>query len=719
MKGYIMILFEEDWQVEYPHAVIHKETKNESFVRYSALLKSMGVKNYLFPLQLHDPELALVDPYDPNLTEEQMMRVALECYNNFYYFIREVARTPESTDEMPIRFRANRGNMALYWLYLNHVETLLIMIRQSGKSFAVDSLDNYLLNIRLKKMEIHLLTKDDKLRTSNLNRLKKLDESLPFYLRRRNKFDVGNTEKMTVKALQNAYIGHLPAASPKDAIKVGRGMTTANFRIDEFAYFKNIAISLPSALAAGTAARAIAEQLGYPYGTLFTTTAGMIDDEDGKYAYDYMLGCAVWSEMFMEARNYEHLIDIITKAAPNEEREARVNCTFNHRQLGFSDEWLRKAMVTAKSKGEDAERDFLNQWTHGTESSLLSEELNALIRSSEKTDYYNDITTPHNYIVRWFVPQHAISTVMNEDHVMSLDTSDALGNDDIGMKIRKVNTGGITASGNYNEINLFGFAEWVANWLIKYPKLTLIIERRSSGAAIIDGVIRILVANGIDPFRRIFNKVVQEADEKPDQFKEIMVPMNRRPPYIYEKMKSSFGFATAASGMASRSDLYGITFQNAAAQTGGLVHDPMTIKQILGLKVINGRIDHGKGGHDDMVIAWLLSYWMLTQAKNLHYYGINARDILSQNQKYLVANNPQDKYKQLEQAWLREKIEALSEEIKKERDDYVAAKLEANLKAMVIRLSADNRQILSVDEMISNLREQRKLNNRFNHYQRR
>lgn len=714
-----MILFEQDWQEEYPHAVVHKETKNESFVRYSALLKSMGVKNYLFPLQLHDPSLANVDPYDPNLTEEQMMRVALECFNNFYYFIREVARTPESTDDFPIRFRANRGNMALYWLYFNHIETLLIMIRQSGKSFAVDSLDNYLLNIRLKKMEIHLLTKDDKLRTSNLSRLKKLDESLPFYLRRRNKFDVGNTEKMTVKALQNAYIAHLPAASPKDAIKVGRGMTTANFRIDEFAYFKNIAISLPSALAAGTAARAIAEQLGYPYGTIFTTTAGMIDDEEaGMYAYEYMLGCAVWSEMFMDARDLEHLVDIITKAAPNEDREARVNCTLNHRQLGFSDEWLRKAMVTAKAKGEDAERDFLNQWTHGSQSSLLDEETNALIRNSEKTDYYNQITTPHNYIVRWFVPSNTIQQVMNEDHIMSLDTSDALGKDDIGLKIRKVSTGGITASGNYNEINLFGFAEWVADWLIKYPKITLIIERRSSGSAILDGVIRILVANGIDPFRRIFNRVVQEADEKPDLFKEIMVPMNRRPPFIYEKMKSQFGFATSGGGMTSRADLYGHTFQNAAAETGHLTHDPMTIKQILGLKIVNGRIDHGKDGHDDMVIAWLLSYWMLTQAKNLHHYGINSREILRQNQKYQVANNPQDKYKAMEQMWLREQIEKLGEEIKKERDDFVANRLEVNLKALIMRLSNDSRQILSVDEMINNLREQRK-NNRFGSFNRR
>ena len=31
----------------------------------------MGIKNYYFHLQLHDRRLEFVDPYDPNLTQEQ------------------------------------------------------------------------------------------------------------------------------------------------------------------------------------------------------------------------------------------------------------------------------------------------------------------------------------------------------------------------------------------------------------------------------------------------------------------------------------------------------------------------------------------------------------------------------------------------------------------------------------------------------------------------
>ena len=47
------------------------------------------------------------------------------------------------------------------------------------------------------------------------------------------------------------------------------------------------------------------------------------------------------------------------------------------------------------------------------------------------------------------------------------------------------------------------------------------------------------------------------------------------------------------------------------------------------LRKENGRIDHAPGQHDDAVIAYLLGYWFLSEAKNKSHYGINTRDVLS------------------------------------------------------------------------------------------
>jgi hypothetical protein len=544
-----------------------------------------------------------------------------------------------------------------------------------------------------------------------LERLKKIEAELPGYLKQRTAADIGNTEQMTVKSLGNSYTGHLPNKSEKLALNVGRGLTSPIFQIDETAFFFNIGISLPAALAAGTAARDIAKRNGDPYGVIMTTTAGKKDDRDGAYAHELMMEAAVWSETFLDAKNEEDLHNIVIKAAPGD--ILRVNCTFNHQQLGYTDEWLRNAIRTAKAKGEDAERDFLNHWTSGSISSPLSTELNNLIRDSQRGDYYTQITRPYGYVLRWYYKENEIDRMMQESHTLAIDTSDAVGQDDIGAVLRNVRTGAVAAAGNFNETNLIVFAEWLCDMLIKYPNILLIVERRSSGATILDYLLLMLPRRGVDPFKRLYNKIVQDRDEHPEAYKEIMVPVHMRREDIYVKYKKMFGFATSATGATSRSELYSSTLQNTAKLTGGAVHDKNVIEQITSLVVRNGRIDHATGKHDDLVIAWLLSSWILLSGRNLSHYGINVRDILVENQQHKVDNDPKVRYTQMLQTMIRRQIEELSEEIRKERDDYVAESMEVKLRGLVGQLENSDRQHVAVDELIHNLRESRKINRRF------
>ena len=46
--------------------------------------------------------------------------------------------------------------------------------------------------------------------------------------------------------------------------------------------------------------------------------------------------------------------------------------------------------------------------------------------------------------------------------------------------------------------------------------------------------------------------------------------------------------------------------------------------------IVNGRIDHPKGGHDDMVIAWLLACWFIFNGRETGYYDINRKRFLSE-----------------------------------------------------------------------------------------
>jgi hypothetical protein len=697
----LTVLFYDDWMDLHHDAIIDTKTDNASFLRYSGLLKNMGIKNHAFPLLLIDKELQGVDPFDPNISTELMMRVALEAKQNFWYYLRSLAKTKDGD-----RFRANRGNIALFWLFFNHITPILIQIRQTGKSFSTDTLMNYLLNILCKNTEINLLTKDDTLRSSNLSRLKEMMTELPFYLKQHGKGDVGNTEEISIKSLGNRYRGHLPNKSPKMALNVGRGLTSPIFQIDEAAFFYNIQYSMPAALAAGTAARDKARRDGTPYGTIITTTAGKKDDRDGAYVYGLVMGAATWTEKFFDAKNQDELYDMVKKASPD--RKLMVNCTFNHRQLGYTDEWLANAISEANAVGEDAERDFGNRWTSGSLQSPLSVELSTRIRESQIDDPYIEITQPYAYTVRWYLTEDMIEpTMRDEHHILSLDTSDAAGGDDIALVLRSVKTGAVVAAGNFNETNLIAFSEWLVTWFVKYEKLTLIIERRSTGAMIIDYLLLMLPAKNIDPFRRIWNKVVHEADEQPERFKEIQRPQYMRSEEIYTKHKRLFGFATSGSGMTSRNELYSTTLQSAAKITGDKVHDKMIINQILGLVVKNGRVDHASGGHDDMVISWTLGAWILLHGKNLQYYGINNKDILVHNRVMQVTNSPENRYKAYEQDRLRKEIEDLVNELSKVKDEFLASRMESKLKNLAQGLTNEDRQILSVDELLSKLRESR------------
>lgn len=703
-----MILFENDWN-KYPTAIVDTFDKNDSFVRYALLLKEMGVKNHLFPLALINPDLKGLDPYDPHLSLEQIAAFMVEFKMNPWAFFRKAARVPGGTDDDPIPFRANRGNIALYWLFFNHITTLLIQIRQTGKSLSTDLLMTYLMNVRCINTSINLLTKDDTLRSANLERMKNIELELPFFLRQRGKGDIGNTEELTVKALGNRYRGHLPNKSPKMALNVGRGLTSPIFQIDEAAFFFNIAISMPAALAAGTAARDLAKKRGDPYGIILTTTAGKKDDVDGKYIYDFMMASAEWSEKFLDCSGPEELEHVVRRNSSK--GQLRVNCTFNHRQLGYNDAWLKDALETTGAVGEDADRDFLNIWTSGSQLSPLPSVETDKIRKSQLDTLHQEISRPHGYVLRWYYPEHVFKTRMaDEPHVMSIDSSDAAGGDDIGMTFRAVTSGEIAAAANINETNLITFAEWVCQLLIDYPKLTLIIERRSTGAMILDYLLMMLPARGIDPFTRIYNRAVQDAEDDPVRFKEITAPMYMRSPDIYIKHKKCFGFATSGSGTTSRNDLYSTTLLSAAKNTGHLVRDKKVVDQILGLVVKNGRVDHAAGEHDDMCISWLLSYWLLTLGKNLHVYGLDSREVLKFSKQRIEENNPVTRYDNRQQDLLRQQIEDLVNMMRRERDTYLNRLMESKLKGLASRLSEADRITLSVDDLIKKIQEEKSSN---------
>jgi hypothetical protein len=669
----------------------------------------MGIKNHAFPLALHNPDLEYVDPHNPFITQDEILMVIEECSNNLWYFMREVARAPAKAGGEAGVVGANRGNVATWWLFMQHITMILIQIRQTGKSLTSNLLARWLLNIRCSNTQINLLTKDDTLRVETIKALKEIEDELPFYLRLRTRNDINNSERLSILARKNNYLAHVPQSSVKNANKVGRGLTSPIFFVDEGPFQHHIDVALGAALTAGTAARKEAQAKGEPWGSVFTTTAGKRDEKEGKFFYKMLQESALWSERFLDAKNAQELKELIERHSPG--GRLRVGITLNHIQLGFNDQWLKDTIAGAESVGpEDANRDFFNIWTNGTQHSPFLPETVVSIKSGQKAPICTTISKIGGYITRWFIPECEIeSRLANGKYVLGMDISNAQGGDDISMVLMDLSTAEVIACGNYNETYLITIGEWVAEeWLVKYENITAIIERQNNGPAVIDLLLRLLPTKGIDPYKRLFNRVVNDFETEPDRFKEVaMSHVSRRRQESYLINKRTFGFATAGSGLASRYDLYSSTLQSAAKRAGDKIYDPTTINQVLGLVNKNGRVDHQTGEHDDMVIAWLLCYWFAEKATNLSFYGIDFKT-LSKAGKQRVIESPEEFYLIEEQNKIRGEMEDLYERLRAESNDLIASNLEHKLRALNRRLILEEGEVFSIDELISSLKDSKR-----------
>ena len=290
---------------------------------------------------------------------------------------------------------------------------------------------------------------------------------------------------------------------------------------------------------------------------------------------------------------------------------------------------------------------------------------------------------------------------------MGMDTSEAIGNDDISKVIIDAETGEVVATGIYNETNIIMFSQWLAKFLIKYPTVTLIIEKRSTGITIVDNLILILLQNGIDPFKRLFNFVVNDAmDNK--QYREEVIDkhLSFRDPDVYIKYRKLFGYATSGVGRTSRDNLYSTSLKSYTKYMGHLVRDKTLISQFLGLVYKNGRIDHPTGGHDDMVISILLAFYMLTNGKNLSFYGIDTNKVLTtMNKAMILEQGGEGKVRErMRQLAIKEEIESMIQNVKKEKNVYIKNMMLLKIKKMYSVLDENITNSLNLDSLLKELK---------------
>ena len=713
-----MILYLKDWdKKENLGSIVHTSTKNQSFIDLANVFKKMGLKNYYFHLALHDPDLEFVDPFADNLSPQTIVKIANEIAVNPWYFFREIAQTPDSTSDNRMFFRANRANISLFWCFFNHCQYFLIQPRQTGKSYSTDIIMMYLLCFR-KSLKLLLYTKDSQLRMLNVIRLRTLIATLPAYLNPLTRKDSNNSEGITVLSNNNYYNTIIAQESEDAAYKKGRGNTVEVRQCDEVAFCKLNYITIPSMGSAMDAARMNALAQGKETASIFTTTAGKKDTPHGRWAYEVWNESAQFDEKYYDSFDAEEFEKRVRADSNPSDPLAKafglfqVQGTFSHRQLGYTDEWLIENMSRNKVTGEDALRDYYNVWTSGTESSPFTVEQAQMIKNSETDPLFRDIGK-FGIVINWYVNQNELSDLFNHcPIIVGLDSSSAIGKDACSLTFVNALDLNIIGTASINKVNLFQYAQWLCDLIIRFPKLLLVPENRSSAQGIIDFLIETLPAHGINPFKQIFNTIVHEKDENQRTF--LNMDAHPNPASVANMYRSTFGYSTSGKGRYSRDNLYGETFYRAIDIIADKVKDKKLIRELLGLVIIDGRIDHGsdKEDHDDQVISWLLACWFIFNGRNVGYYNINRGRFLSNVVSAGEEIDPEKMMKMREQEALKDKISAMYEELSNTEDHFEFAKLEKTIKLLESRLTPESRSqmAMSISGMIEDLKETRKIN---------
>ncbi|UCR74861.1 terminase large subunit [Serratia phage BUCT660] len=702
-----MILHKKDWD-KFPSAIPHISTKNKSFKRFVGVLQKMGIENCWWPLALLNPELANVDPFDPNLTDSQKAAVKLEAEYNIWYYLRECVLVPNPAGDGGDMFRANRANMSLIWSYMNHVAYLLIQPRQTGKSISSYVLYSWLLYIKYRKTRISLVTKSDELRAETTTKVRQIRELLPPYMTITDKTDTIAGDKATYNVRQNLLAVAVSRSDPAGANKVGRGNTSPTVGWDEAPFITHIKIAYTAAMPGMNAAIKAARDRGMPYGTIMTTTAGEQTDRDGEFIHKMWTEAAPWTEHFLDAGDQDKLEGMVKLSCKG--RQVLINGTWSHTQVGVSDREHYDNMARAQADGPEADRDFFNIWTSGGANNPLDKGTLAQIVASQRYSDYSEVFAG-GYVIHWYLSKEELEERRpNLQMIVGADTSEGGGNDALTLIFTDPYDLSVLGTSVINEALIPKYAEFLHQMLVRYPKSVFIPERKSTGQTFIDYLCIMLHKDGIDPFTRIYNTIVNESDSDRVAFQEIKGSMDHRDDSFYIRRKTKFGFCT---GTTTRRTLYSEILQIAGKKGASRVHDKVLISELTGLVSKNGRVDHASGKHDDTVIAWLLSVWLLVYGRNLDYYGIDARRVMTRALES-SGMSKEEEQRHMDIEALQRQIESTLEQLKSADSPALAIRYEkriTHLSEMLSEMGIDSVNISGKIEEINDERRRKVYNN--------
>jgi len=589
-----------------------KTTKNKSFLEIYSYLKSQGIANNKFHLQLYDPALAAIDPHDPHLSFDMKVRVLKECRHNYWYFIREVVRVPSSGTNTGVMYELSRASLALSYccsLYLNVFEEIP---RQCGKTIAVLTWILWLFNFGTDNSEISFLNKRLQDATYNLSKLKEIRDLLPEYLKMNSTYTTDGKKikpRSNVESMQHSFNGNIirtvaSARSSTAAASLMRGRTVPIVYIDEWAFVPYNRVLYSNMIPAYSTASNYARDNGKPSGLIITTTPGMLTTDEGLYAYEMKDMATPFNEKIFYDSGYQNIMSIIG----SNERSNFVYIRYTYQQLGKSEQWFKNLCIEMQLNWPDIRREILLEWSQSNSNCPFSQEDLEIIKSLVKTPINNMIF--FNKFSFNIYEQLNNFNLNRYPPLIGVDVSGGYNKDSSAITIVDSYTTKVVADFNCNYISTPELASLLIE-LVKYlPNAVINVERNGGyGASVLAKLVRSSIKRNL--WYTIEDRVLEERFGGTG-------PVQRRAQKI-----RVYG---SDSSKKKREELIEILRDRVEYHKDKIV-SPILYNELCGMEVKkNGKVEHSVNTHDDGVFSWLWALYMYYSSSDLKTnWGIERR----------------------------------------------------------------------------------------------
>lgn len=588
-------------------------TPNKSFLQVAKDLKTLGIRNFYFMLEIYDYSLINVDPHacdkDGNctLSKDQVSRIINECARNPWYFIREVCRIPDQGGTS-VSYKANRGNVAQAWCIWKGLDSWLCLPRQQGKTISAIAFQVWMYLFGTTNSQFIFVNKDGDNAKTNLKRMLDQIDLLPEYMRcesilvedgkrvkaKKNATELGNPIN------NNSVIIKPKATSYDSALSLARGLTAPVLHFDEPEFTNHIKTIVSNSVSTFETAAANAKRNNAMYGRIFTCTPGDLDTKMGMEAQEILDKTADWTEKL-----YDYTDDEIESyiEAQGEDCNKILYIEYSYIQIGKTEKWLKD--ISAKIGDPlTVRREILLQRLHGSSLSPFPQE-----------DIEYIVETEHKPIDElWLLDYYKFDIYKQLDrnipYLVGIDCATGTNGDNNAITIINPYTLEPDAEFECSYIGETMYENLIKELVKVIPKAVIIIERNSIG----DGIVDHLLHSPIAP-RLYFDKAKDLVEEKARENQTVESMLKKQ-----GELKTYYGVYT---GKQSREDMMTILARHVNEYKEKFVAHNVIRDLSRLVRLPSGKIAAGDGFHDDSIMSYLIALYVYYHGNNLAVFGIN------------------------------------------------------------------------------------------------